>query len=495
MTSDIATFGWLVAGTAAVGLLAILLNRLTERIGVPAPAFVLVAAAVTAQLVPRLGDIDPRSAGRVVSVALAVILFEGGLRLGRRRARAVAGPVLLLGVAGTFLTTAGVGVLGCFGLGLGGWGALLVGSAVAPTDPAVVLAVLGRREITGPSGDVLVGESGANDPVGIALMVGLITVGGLGADALATAAGQFAMQIAIGTAGGLIGARLLDRFTSRVGLPNEALYPLRTLTGALIIFGLTTAAHGSGFLAVFLAGIELGDRPAPYKLESERFLSALAGLGEIVAFVTLGLTVDLDVLERADVWAPGIAIAAALAFLIRPLLVGACLLPIPMDRNERLFVLWAGLKGAVPILLGSYLLTAQVPDAQRLYGIVVVIVLCSVIVQGGTVGTAARLLRIPMRSTQLEPYAVGLRATTPPTGAHQITVAAGTLADGTCIGDLPGHNRTHWIGLLTRDGTILPPAADTRLHPGDRLLVLTEPEHWPTTRALFDRPAAWTTES
>jgi cell volume regulation protein A len=367
---------------------------------------------------------------------------------------------------------------------------------VAPTDPAVVLAVLGRREITGTSGSVLVGESGANDPVGIALMVGLLAGGGVGAGALGTAAEQFGLQLAIGTLGGLLGAWALDRFTTRVGLPNEALYPLRTLSGALVIFGLTTAAHGSGFLAVFLAGIAMGDRPAPYKRESERFVAALAGLGEIVAFVTLGLTVDLDVLARRDVWLPGVTVAVALALVVRPLLVGACLIPIRMPRNERVFVLWAGLKGAVPILLGSYLLTAGVPDADRLYGIVVVVVLCSVIVQGGTVAAAAALLRIPMRAIQLEPWAVGLRATAPPAGAHEVVVAAGAVADGLTLGEVPGLGAGWWVSLMARDGTILPPDPATRLHAGDRLLVLTgDDTRWAAARRLFVEPAPWTTES
>jgi potassium/hydrogen antiporter len=130
-----------------------------------------------------------------------------------------------------------------------------------------------------------------------------------------------------------------------------------------------------------------------------------------------------------------------------------------------------------------------------LYGIVVIVVLCSVVVQGGTVGPAARLLRIPMRSTQLEPYAVGLRVNTPPNEAHEITVAAGAVADGIRIAELPGVGQTLWIGLLARDGAILIPDLGTRLHRGDRLLVMSRPDRWPSTRALFADPAPWTTES
>lgn len=400
--SDAQSFGLAVAGVAGAGLGAILLNRLSERIQIPAPAFVLVAAALAAHAFPELGGLDRATVERVVSLALVVILFEGGLHIGYRRFRSVAAPVALLGVVGTFVTTAGVAAFAHAALGFDWYVAVLLGAAIAPTDPAVVFAVLGRREIEGPGGAVLEGESGANDPVGIALMTALLAAGELSRGALGEAAVEFALQMAVGLAAGIAGARALDRL-NQVGLPNEALHPLRAVAGAFALFGLTSAVHGSGFLAVFVAGIALGDAPAPYKLRTERFLAGLAGLGEIVAFVVLGLTVDLDVLARADVWGPGLALGAAVAVVIRPALVGLCMQPLSLARNEQAFVLWAGLKGAVPILLGSLLLGAQVADAPRLYGIVVVVVVLSVVVQGGTVGLAARLLRIPMRTREHAP--------------------------------------------------------------------------------------------
>ena len=163
-----------------------------------------------------------------------------------------------------------------------------------------------------------------------------------------------------------------------VSLPSEALYPLRTLASVLLLYGATTLLHGSGFLAVFVAGIIIGQRRAPYQREIERFHAALAGLAEIVAFVGLGLTIDLAVLARMDVWLPGVILGLALAIIIRPLVVGLCLLPAQLERGERAFVMFAGLKGAVPILLGLLLLTADVPDTERLYGIVVIVVIFSV---------------------------------------------------------------------------------------------------------------------
>ena len=238
---------------------------------------------------------------------------------------------------------------------------MLVATAVAPTDPAVVFSVLGRREISGRSGIILEGESGANDPVGIALMASLIAAGGLSAGAFAKVGGEFLLQMGVGAAVGVAGGAALLWFTRRVPLPSEGLYPLRTLACALMLFGAATLAHGSGFLAVFAAGIVLGDARAPYKREIERFHSALASLAEIVAFVALGLTIDLDVIFRADVWIPGLILGAALAFVIRPVLVGLCLIPARLPANERSFVLFAGLKGAVPILLGTFLFSAHLP--------------------------------------------------------------------------------------------------------------------------------------
>jgi cell volume regulation protein A len=174
----------------------------------------------------------------------------------------------------------------------------------------------------------------------------------------------------------------------------------------MLLFGVASVAHGSGFLAVFVAGIAIGDSDAPYKREIRSFHSSLASLGEIVAFLVLGLTVDLDVLGRSDVWVPGLLIGVLLALVIRPVLVGLCLLPVALTPSERAFVLFAGLKGAVPILLGSFLLAAEVDQAARLYGIVVVVVAFSVVVQGGLVPTGVRRLGLPLKPVESEPPAL-----------------------------------------------------------------------------------------
>ncbi|MDT7546077.1 MAG: potassium/hydrogen antiporter, partial [Actinomycetota bacterium] len=245
-------FGLVVLLVGAAGLLAVLSNRLTDRLQVPTPALFLAAAAVMAQLVPDLRSPPQRTVERLVTVALVIILFDGGMHIGWRRFRAAAGPIAVVGVVGTFLTTVAVAVIAHVGFGLSWYLALLVGTAVAPTDPAVVFSVLGRREPAGRTGAILEGESGANDPVGIALMVSLIAAGGVGAGALAHVAAQFVLQMGVGAVVGVVGGGALLWFMRAVPLPNEGLYPLRTLAASMLLFGLASVAHGSGFLAVFV---------------------------------------------------------------------------------------------------------------------------------------------------------------------------------------------------------------------------------------------------
>jgi cell volume regulation protein A len=488
VVADTETFALILLFTAAVGLVAVMSNRLTEWVKIPSPALVLIGAAIAVKAIPALHEPPRLIVERVVTVALVCILFDGGMHIGWSRFRSAFGPIAAVGVGGTFLTVAAGGVLAHFGFALPWYVALLVATAVAPTDPAVVFSVLGQREVSGRGGTILEGESGANDPVGIALMASLIAAGGLSGGAFASVGGEFLLQLGVGAVVGVAGGRVLLWLTRRVPLPGEALYPLRTLACALLVFSIATLARGSGFLAVFAAGIVLGDEPAPFKREIERFHSAMASLAEIAAFVVLGLTVNLSVLARTDVWIPGVVLSAALAFVIRPALIGLCLIPARLPRGDRNFVLFAGLKGAVPILLGSFLLAAGIPGAQRLYGIVAVVVIFSVVVQGSLVPAAARLLRVQMRTVEPEPWALGVRLRDEPSDVHRLTIAAGSLADGRTIADLSDLPGDAWVSFIVRDGRLVPIKADTTLRAGDDVLVLADADLGEKLTSAFEGP-------
>jgi potassium/hydrogen antiporter len=472
--SETAHYALIIALTSAVALGAVLVNRLSARLRVPAPVWMLAAAAIAVQIFSGLPKPADDTVQRVVAVALALILFNGGAHIGWSRLRPALGPIIVVGVLGTFLTAAASGVLLHMAFGLAWYVALLVGTAVSPTDPAVVFSVLGQQEIAGRSGTILEGESGANDPVGIALMGGLLAAGSVSGVAFGRVGADFLLQMTIGVAAGVAGGIGLLWFMRRVSLPSEALYALRTLASVLLLYGVTTLIHGSGFLAVFVAGIIVGRRRAPYQHEIARFHAALAGIAEIVAFVLLGLTIDLKVLARTDVWLPGLILGLALAIVIRPLVVGLCLLPAQLERGERAFVLFAGLKGAVPILLGELLLAADVPDAERLYGIVVIVVIFSVVVQGSLVPTVARRLGVPMRPIKLEPWAVGVRLRAEPDTAHQVRVAAGSVVDGRTVSEIARLADSVWISIVVREGLLVPVRGNTQVHAGDIVTLLID---------------------
>jgi cell volume regulation protein A len=485
---EVREFGTIVLVVGAGFSLALLTSKLTERYPVPAPALFLLAAATASDLFPELGEaLSTKNVERIGVVALVVILFDGGMHVGWSRFRSALAPISSLGILGTFGTAGMMAVLAHTLLGLDWITAGLLGAAVAPTDPAVMFSVLGNREVGGRTGTILEGESGANDPVGIALMLGMIELALHDDASFWVVVEEFALEMPIGLVVGVAGAWWLRWLMTRVSLPNEGLYPIRALAVALIIYGAASAIGGSGFLAVFVAGLLVGDVRAPYKSEIERFHIALASLAEIVVFVALGLTIDLtDVLSSSRLL-EGLALAILLAFVARPLVVGLLLLPTRLRPGEKLFVMWGGLRGAVPILLATFVLVAGVEDAQRIYDVVFVVVAFSVIVQGSSIPFVASRLRVPMRAVEPEPWDLSIRLRDEPRDVRRFIVGAGARAVGSRIRDLP-LSENAWIALVIREGAAQRPRGSFAVMPGDELLVLADARDVPLLQRLFATP-------
>ena len=400
---EIVDFGTIVLGVAAAFSLALLSTKLTRTVAVPAPAIFLLGAAVASDLFPGLRhSVSIEAVERIGVIALIVILFDGGMHVGARRFRRAAVPIVSLGILGTFATAALLALAAHFLLDFAWLTSSLLGAALAPTDPAVMFSVLGNREVGGRTGTILEGESGANDPVGIALMVGLLAYATSDRATPWTTVREFFVEMVVGFAIGIAGGSALGELMRRVSLPREGLYPLRTLAAAGVIYGVAAVAHGSGFLAVFVAGLLIGDTRAPYKQEIERFHSSLASLAEITVFAALGLTIDLAALGHHHLWLDGIVLSLVLALVVRPLVVGALLVPAQLRPGEKVFVMWGGLKGAVPILLATLAILAGVSDGRAIYGIVFVAVAFSVVFQGASIPLAARRLGVPMRLVEPE---------------------------------------------------------------------------------------------
>lgn len=472
--------------TGAVGL-AVLSTTLTGRIPVPAPAIFLVAAAIVSDIWPHMYEHVPiLTVERIAVVALIVILFNGGMDIGWRRFRASAGPILSLGVLGTFATAGVVAVFAHYALGFDWTLAGLIGAALAPTDPAVMFSVLGRREIAGRSGTTLEGEAGVNDPAGIALMIGLIELATHDDATWFVVVREFVVEMGIGTVTGLAGAFLLLPVLRRLRLPAEGFYPVLALALAGVLYSATSLAHGSGFLAVFIAGLVLGDARLPYKGEIERFHTSLATLAEIVVFVALGLTVSLGSLS-ADVWVDAALLLLALALVARPLVVVVTLARARLRRTELMFIAWTGLKGAVPILLAAFAVIGGVPGSERVYGIVFVVVLLSVVCQGTLVPFVARTLQIPMHERPLRPWRISVGLGQEPDAAHEYTVGAGSRAENQRLRSLP-LGKSAWVTLVVRDGAAVAPRGALQLLAGDRVALLAEPEDAAVLVRLFRAP-------
>ena len=401
LVDDLLEFGRLVLFVSGALTVAIAVRGVAGRLAIPTAGALLVVAAVASDIVDRLSTVlSIEDVQRVATLALIVILFEGGSKIGPRRFREAAVPIVALGVLGTFGTAALIAVAAHVALDLSWTVSGLIGAALAPTDPAVTFSVLAGKEVSGRSGTILEGESGFNDPVGIALMVGMVELATEEDGSFSTVVSEFAVEMSIGLVVGIAGALALRAVSRYDVLPDRSLYPIAVILAAGTIYGAAAVAHGSGFLAVFVAGILVGDVEFRARADVRSFNAALSDLGELAAFVALGLTVDLTMIADEGLWWRGLLLAVLLGFVIRPLVVGPLLAAVRLTWGERGFIVWSGLKGAVPILLASLAVVGGTDYAPELYGIVFVVVLFSVVVQGTLVPTVAARLGVPMETIE-----------------------------------------------------------------------------------------------
>ena len=469
---------------SAVGLLLLvagLASPLPSRFGVPALLFFLIVGMLAGS--EGVGGIpfeDYELAFRLGNVALALILFDGGLNTSVAVFRRVAGRALLLASLSVVLTAMLVAAIGV-ALGLSPELAFLVGAVVSSTDAAAVFAVLrsSRVRLKHSTAATLEVESGINDPMAMFLTV-VATEWVLGGIEPAGALRLFVQQLALGAAGGVF-AGFVGRFRLHaVPLPAAGLYPVVTVAIAFLSFGATTLVNGSGFLAVYLAGIVLASGHLPYHAGVRRVHDSLAWLAQILMFVLLGLLVfPSRLVEHAGM---GLALALALAFVARPLAVLAVLAPFRPAWREGAFVSWVGLRGAVPIVLAAYPVLRGVPFGDELFHLVFFAVVVNQLVPGATVGWMARRLGIARAEAPPPAASVELVSLREFPGefvwyaVHPVSAVAGA-----CVRDL-GLPEGSLVVLIVRGERILVPRGDTTLEPGDQVCTFVTPE----TRSLLD---------
>jgi potassium/hydrogen antiporter len=371
-------------------LIAIAAAPLAARVGLPGPAAFLgvgIVAGAT-DLVPT-DELGPLHLEQIASVALFAILFQGGISTGVRALRPNMTPTLVLALPGTAATAAGLAAVGHYAFGLDWTIAALVGVALAPTDPAAVYAVL-RRSGGGDSRarTILEAESGFNDPVGISLMVAVLAY--VGPDAAGVGGGfvRFAQELGIGSAVGIAaGLLLILVLRATKGIPDD-LQGIGFLAAAIGIGALSATIHGSGFLAVYIAGLLVSDAWRAQDGSRHVATEGAAAIAEPLLFGMLGAAFASSV-----GWAElgyGVGLIVALALIVRPPVAFAGTVGAGLSMGERRLVAWGGLKGAVPLLLAAYPALEALDDAARVQGIVLVATAGSILLQGATLAAVAK---------------------------------------------------------------------------------------------------------
>jgi cell volume regulation protein A len=453
-------------------LAGILSSLVAMRFGAPLLLVFLLLGMLAGEAGPggvRFDDVH--TTYLVGSIALALILFDGGLRTRFATFRSVFAPSLVLATFGVLLTAALTAPAAKYLLGLDWIEALLVGAVVASTDAAAVFFLVhaGGLRLRPRVGATLEVESGSNDPFAVLLTILLIEFLLLGEDSWQHVLGTLAMQAVLGGVLGIFGGRAIVFALNRLGLA-QGLHAPFVATSALVIFGLASFAHASGFLAVYLAGLVVGNRPTRAHNTVVVFLDAVTWLAQIVMFVLLGLLAWPD--RLAEHALPALAIALTLMIFARPAAVFLCLAPFRFSWREKLFISWVGLRGAVGIFLASIPLMVGLPKAQLFFDVGFVVVLVSLLVQGWTIAWAAHRLHIALPRHDRLPRRVELDL--PGQLAQEIV--------GYPLGPNSPYLRRRLVPswarptLVVREERILTPAEAEPVRQGDYIYLLAPPE-------------------
>jgi potassium/hydrogen antiporter len=482
----------LVPTAAAVLLLAgVLASKISSRLGIPALLLFLGLGMLAGS--EGIGGIefsDWEMARSVGVVALAFILFAGGLSTEWSTIRRVARAGVVLATAGVVITAVIAGLIATAVLDLSLKEGLLLGAIISSTDAAAVFAVLRSRNVSlrGDVRPVLELESGSNDPMALFLTVGLLVLLTEPDTSTWVLAPMFLQQLLVGGALGYLIARGAVVVLNRLRLESDGLYPVLTIALVLLTYGATTMLGGSGFLAVYVAGLVLGHRHFVHRNTIIRFHDAIAWLSQISMFLVLGLLVFPSGLGPIAVEA--LLISAALIFLARPLAVFVSLAVARFSFRERVMISWVGLRGAVPIILATFPLVEDIPQAELIFNVVFFIVLTSVLVQGTTIPLVADWLKVAAPAPADRPYPLE-------PGPHEADAAAlrevhippGAAVDGSQLVEV-GLPDEALVVLLRREGSFIVPQGSTVLRGDDRALVLAEPERFDAVKALLQQMAA-----
>jgi len=478
----LATFGGLL-------VLSVMFSRASVRTGIPLTlVFLGIGLLAGSEGIGRINFEDYGLAFRLGSVALAFILFDGGLNTRWSHVRHVLAPAGALATVGV-ITTGAIVAVGAHLLGLNWSEACLIGAIVSSTDAAAVFSVLRASgvHLKKKVGLTLELESGINDPLAVILttLVIQIIVDREHVSALQEVVSVL-REVVIGGVAGVgigIGAR---RMLVRYPLRPSGLYPALTVGIACLAYAVPTVMHGSGFLGVYVAGIALGEGALPYRNSMVRVHDALAWVSQIGMFLVLGLLASPSRLVSA---APiGLAVALLLGVFARPVAVALCLVPFRYRAREVAYVGWVGLRGAVPIVLATLPVLYLVPGAEHVFDVVFFIVLINAAMQGTSVPWVTRKLKAESAEPPPPPAVLEIEGQqTFTTLIHSYSIDEALSVAGLPLSEIPVPADSAAM-LLVRGRALIAPRGDTVLTPGDHVYLLVAPDDTAFVQLLFGQP-------
>ena len=466
--------------------LSVLFSRASGRFGIPVALLFLGLGMAAGESGP--GGIEFSDYGlafRLGTVALVLILFDGGLNTPLSAIQAALRPAAALATIGVVATAALMGVAAHLLFGFEWTEALLLGAIVSSTDAAAVFAVLrgSGLQLKRRVGTTLELESGLNDPMAVILTTGLthalLSGKKPGWELVVEAVVQMVVGAGLGLGLGWAGRQLLKRLRLRAA----GLYPVLTLALALLAFGLPTLLHGSGFLAVYVVGIALGNETIRYRTGLLRVHDALAWLSQVGMFLVLGLLVfPKQLLEVAP---EGLGLALVLAFVARPVAALLCLLPFRFPPREILYTGWVGLRGAVPVILATFPVLSGTHGARDIFNIVFFIVVVNGLVPGATVPWVTRRLGLASNAPEPPPAVLEIASTQLLNGElSAFYIGSASAVTGERVSDLPFPPGSAAM-LVVRGQELLAPKGDTVFQPGDHVYVFCHSEDLALLRLLF----------
>jgi cell volume regulation protein A len=468
MTLDVHTLDQVLLAGSGVLLLAILAVRLSVAAGLPSLLVYLLIGVALGDAGIGIRFDDAQLAHALGFGALMLILAEGGITTNWSEMRPVVRAGLGLATIGVAVSVGVVAVAAHYLLGLEWQLAVLLGAVTSPTDAAAVFSMLRRVPLPRRISATLEAESGLNDAPTVVLVT-LVSVGG--SSSIWLLAGEVVFELVLGVVGGLVIGAAGVWLMRRVALPASGLYPLTVLAIAVLAYAGTASVHGSGFAAVYVAGVILGNAELPHRAATRSFSEGIAWLAQIGLFVMLGLLASPEEFTAGQA---GTAIAAGLVltFVARPLSVLASATVQRLAWREAAFVSWAGLRGAVPIVLATIPLAEGVDGSRRLFNIVFVMVVIYTLLSGGTLPWVARRLGVARSSEprELDVEAAPLERIS--ADLLQVRISPKSRMHGVEVGELR-LPRGASVALIVRDGETKVPEPRTVLRRGDDVLVVT----------------------